>query len=116
MPEGRPLQFPALPPQGHWSHDIRKAHDIVSSTYDHATRILRQEDHDPLRLQTIAEKILNDSLPVLEVLDMEIRDGAWTNECAQALATTIVELRQASEAAINMSVFIGLTWMQRNAI
>ncbi|KAG0707407.1 hypothetical protein DFH29DRAFT_27139 [Suillus ampliporus] len=108
MSEGRrPLQFPALPPhhraQGHWSQNIRKAHDIVSDTYNHATRVLRQEDHDPLRLQIIAEKIINDSLPVLEALDSEIQDASWTDKCAEALATTVVELRQASEAAVNIA-------------
>lgn len=107
MSEGRPLHFPALPPRTQelqWSRNIREAHDIICNTYNHATQVLRQEDQDPLRLQIIVEKILNDALPVLEALDIEIQDVTWTDKSVQALATTVVELRHAAQMAINVSV------------
>jgi hypothetical protein len=106
--EHRPIQFPVLPPcsdlSGHWSHDVRQAHELLCSTYDHASRFLRQEDHDPLQLQTLLEKIFSDSIPLLEALDMKLLNPEWVDECAQALAATVVELRQAIASATSRLV------------
>jgi hypothetical protein len=38
------------------------------------------------------EKIFSDSIPLLE-LDAELQHPEWVDECARALAATVVELR-----------------------
>jgi hypothetical protein len=101
--ENRPVQFPVLPPcygpSGHWPHNVQKAHELLCTTYDHASRSFRQEDQDPLRLHTLIEKIFSDSIPLLEALDAELLHPEWTDECARALAVTVVKLRQVAASA-----------------
>ncbi|KAG1740937.1 hypothetical protein EDB19DRAFT_1828328 [Suillus lakei] len=45
------------------------------------------------------EKIFSDSIPLLEALDAELQQPEWADECARALAATVVELRRAVASA-----------------
>lgn len=99
----RPLQFPELPapPPGsttEWSYDVRQASQQICDVYDRASRLLRQEDHNPLQLQILAEKILNQCVRLLEAVDLEVLNPDWAEQGARALATTVVELERAAES------------------
>lgn len=105
--ERRLTHFPILPDppssDEEWSQDIQQAFLRICNTYDHATCILRQEDHDPLRLHIVSEHILNQSVKLLEAIDQEISNLDWSDAAAKALAATIVELERAASMASSNS-------------
>jgi len=90
--------FPALP-AGPWEQNIYKAYNIISDTFSCATRLLRQEDGDTLRLRIHSEKILQRSIPLLDALATEVHNTNWTAECTHALAAVMVALEAAAFAA-----------------
>lgn len=96
------LSLPLHPEQRLWSANVQKAHQLISETYNHATLVLRQENHDPLRLHSLAKKIVDDSLPLLEALHLEIADVEWAEVAAEALARTLVDLERAGAMAANI--------------
>lgn len=100
--ESRPLSFPNLPlypGQGQWSHDVQEAYKIIRETYDHASQILRREEYDNLRLHTLSESIVEDTIPLLEELDLEVADNTWAETAARALAATLVDLERMAAAS-----------------
>ena len=101
----RPLNFPDLPPppnEGPWPASVHEAQTILCQGYDHASRLLRQEDHDELRLQILSEEIQNDLVPLLVAMDIEIGDDEWADACARALAATVVAVENAATAMDNL--------------
>jgi hypothetical protein len=100
--ESRPFHFPRLPPHpegGQWSHNVQEAYHIICETYDHASRVLCQEDQDSLRLRLLSDGILRDTIPLLQELDLDVADDAWATAAAEALGITLVELERT--AAVN---------------
>lgn len=98
-----PLVFPALPNpldnELHWTANIVTAHGILSNTYEQATRLLRQEDGDALRLRIHSERIFRRMIPILQAMDPEVNDPEWVSDCAHALAGVMAQLETAAFAA-----------------
>src|ERR1700683_4672666 len=112
--------LPALPQADidhPWSSAVHKAHHIMSDTYSHISRILQQEDSDPVRLNLHTSTIISDTLPILEALEAESlrRDSQhglpteWLESCAVALGQLLVETMSATGAA-NEKCVIG-SWI-----
>lgn len=102
MATARPLEWPALPAHpiqgGQWSHDVIRVQSLLDQRYTHISGILRQEDHDQLRLQILAQNLLDRELPLLEALDTELANPEWAVVAGGAFASLITELHRASQA------------------
>lgn len=77
-----PRQFPPLPepPSSHWHPNIRTAHATLASIYEHALRVLDQEDTDPLRLAFHIDTVSLDGLSLLQALEMEGQGNSEQSE------------------------------------
>ncbi|KIM92304.1 hypothetical protein PILCRDRAFT_118051 [Piloderma croceum F 1598] len=79
----------------------------MSDTYSHISRVLQQEDSDPVRLNQHTSTIISDTLPILEALEADAlgRDSQhglpaeWLESCAVALGQLLVETMSAAGAA-----------------
>lgn len=94
-----PLNFPDLPanPLGTpWPHNVLEADRIIREAYRHVKQVLGQADQDPLRLRVLSESIMQQTLPLLEALDLEVGDENWAVSAANALAAQLVGLERAS--------------------
>jgi hypothetical protein len=45
------------------------------------------------------DSLLQDTIPLLEELDIEVKDEAWADTAAHALAAIVVDLEQAAAAS-----------------
>ncbi|TFY80937.1 hypothetical protein EWM64_g3074 [Hericium alpestre] len=70
---------------------------MLEDAYQHARRLLRQEDSDPLRLRVIAAR-LHSMVPLLTQLAAEVDDRLWAELCAQYLGRLIGQLRRTASA------------------
>ncbi|KAJ6456832.1 hypothetical protein C8R47DRAFT_1082293 [Mycena vitilis] len=97
-----PAQFPALPftPQEfNWSPDVLRAHTIITTAYERASTLLRQEEGDPLRLRIHSEQVLDKLVPILEALEPEVGDYGWLEASASALGELTVQLQRSALVA-----------------
>ena len=116
--------FPALPVAdiNHpWSSAVHKAYHIMSDTYSHISRVLRQEGLDPVRLNQHSSTIIHDSLPILEALETEALESKssyclpseWLESCAVALGELLVEIMSAAESTNGKCMIIGVDSITR---
>ncbi|KAJ6491345.1 hypothetical protein C8R47DRAFT_1214733 [Mycena vitilis] len=94
-----PAQFPALPltpEEFNWSPAVLEAHNIITTAYDRAATLLRQEEPDPLRLRIHSEQVLDKLVPILEHLVPEVGDYGWLEDCAAALGELTVGLERSA--------------------
>jgi hypothetical protein len=90
----------------------------MSDTYSHISRVLQQEDSDPVRLNQHTSAIISDTLPILEALEADAlgRDSQhglpaeWLESCAVALGQLLVETMSAAGAA-NQKCVIGTMYI-----
>jgi len=98
-----PLSFPTLPDplpgELHWSANVISAHNIISEAYHHATRLLRQEDGDALRLRIHSKRIFRRIIPILEALEPEVDNPGWISKSAHVLAGVMAQLETCAFAA-----------------
>jgi hypothetical protein len=113
--------LPALPQADvdhPWPSAVHKAYHIMSDTYSHISRVLQQEDSDPVRLNQHTSTIISDTLPILEALEADAleRDSQhglpaeWLESCAVALGQLLVETMSAAGAA-NQKCVIGTMYI-----
>lgn len=97
-----PTDFPPLPltpEEFNWSPDVLRAHDIITTAYDRASALLRQDEGDPLRLRVHSEQVVNRLVPILEALVPEVGDQRWLEASANALGAITVELERSAIVA-----------------
>jgi LmbE family N-acetylglucosaminyl deacetylase len=97
-----PAEFPALPDTPddfNWHPDVLRAHDILSSAYDRAATLLRQEEADPMRLRIHSEQIAQKMLIILEALVPEIGDHTWIETAATAFGQIAADLERSAAIA-----------------
>ncbi|KAI0054650.1 hypothetical protein BV25DRAFT_469090 [Artomyces pyxidatus] len=99
------MSFPALPigphPDQIWSHNVQRAHRILVEATNHASRILRQDDADPLQLRVICRSLEERMVPILDALASEIGSSEWAELCARCLGQIMGELDRAAETICN---------------
>ena len=91
-----PQHFPGLPNARRHDARILEAHGIISSSYNAASSLLQQESTDHLRLRIHAERLSNQTIPLLEALERDLQDDAWVTEAATAVVNLIDNLRTSS--------------------
>jgi hypothetical protein len=79
--------FPPLPdPAGvSWPADVVTAYAIISNAYKHAHQLLQRDRLDATQLRIHLERILNEIVPLFDVLGPEVDDHAWQGECSELL-------------------------------
>lgn len=100
-PPPRPHTFPQLPEYRNgipWGSKIQLAHQKISDVYEHAARLLTQEDSDPLRLDIQLEQRSLRSVPLLRLLAPEVNDEEWSTRSTEALVSIMCDLHRASQA------------------
>jgi hypothetical protein len=93
------MQFPPLPPGPQHSANAQTAHVRLQSKFDHAVRVLRQEDGDSLRLKVLEQDLISVGLPLLEAIAEEDRLEEWVRLAVECIAVVIVALREAAAAS-----------------
>jgi hypothetical protein len=103
-----PTEFPPLPNNksllGRWSNNIQEAHHILQNNFYHGLDLIRQEGSDPVRLNHISERLVNDSVTILERMEESGVPPEFTRECANVIGPLVFELEVAALAAIGVCV------------
>ena len=99
-----PQHFPGLPNARRHDARILEAHGIISSSYNAASSLLRQESTDHLRLRIHAERLKAQTIPLLEALERDLQDDAWVTEAATAVVNLIDSLKISSSRIAAMCV------------
>jgi glutathione S-transferase len=100
-----PSEFPLLPEVPNnfqWGANVLEAHNIITTAYNRADTLLRQEEADPVRLRVHSDQIANRIVPILEALEPEVGDQPWIAQCADTLGHLMVDLVRAATAADTM--------------
>ena len=92
--------FPPLPdpPGAGWPVDVVTAHKIISNAYKHAHQLLQRNHLDATQLRIHLERLLNEIVPLLDVLGPEINDHAWQDECSELLVALALGLELAASS------------------
>lgn len=85
-------------PAGDWSANVHSAYDLIQNSYEHAIRILAEEQLDPIRLNVISDGLLNQK-PILEAMLEEGLPHAFIRECALRYIEALEELETSANAA-----------------
>jgi len=113
-----PAEFPSLPIDGiivgGWPANIREAHNILQTNFNHGLTLLRQEGGDPIRLNQTSERLVNDSVRILERMEESGVPAEYTYRCANAIGPLVVELEVAALAAEGMYVQPNLSALRKN--
>ena len=91
--------LPPLPPRDFWNPDICCAHEVLQDAYQHAVRLLRQEDNDPLQIRIHADHICQQIMPLLEALHCEMGDINWMMMCASMFDKLLCSLEDVALSA-----------------
>ncbi|KAK7001954.1 hypothetical protein R3P38DRAFT_2648675 [Favolaschia claudopus] len=97
-----PANFPALPATPgdfNWQPDVLEAHRRLETAYNSAATLLRQEEHDPLRLRIHSDQIAGRLLPIVEALVPEVGDEPWIDSVVNSLAQISVDLERSAAIA-----------------
>ncbi|KAF7336293.1 hypothetical protein MVEN_02177600 [Mycena venus] len=94
-------RLPPLPENfnGGWSADVYLAYQLIETAFGHGLTLLHQEDGEPLRLNLASERLVNESVPLLEQLERQGIPTAFTFACAHAIGPLVCELKLAALAA-----------------
>ena len=88
------MPLPQLPESNPpWPPHVYQAYGLVQTSYDSISRILRQEEADPTRLNYHADKLVNETLPLLEAVEADIGaqlPSEWLEACATQLGELVV--------------------------
>ncbi|KAK6977548.1 hypothetical protein R3P38DRAFT_2472235, partial [Favolaschia claudopus] len=68
-------------------------------SFDHACRLLRQEDGEAVRLNMALETLTKESIPLLDKLELLGVPQTFTHACAHAIGPLVCELKLAALAA-----------------
>lgn len=85
-------------PAGDWSANVHSAYDLIQNSYEHAIRILAEEQLDPIRLNVISDGLLNQK-PILEAMLEDGLPHAFIRECALRYIEALEELETSANAA-----------------
>lgn len=93
------MELPQLPPHEliPWSSAILRAHQAVQDTCIGAAVILRQEDSDPVRLKTWADKV-EQHMGLVEAIGNEGVPDEWVAEAVDVIRSLAAALREAQSA------------------
>jgi hypothetical protein len=99
------MSFPALPahPDGlPWSGNVEHVYQIITTTFDHASRVL-SEEADSSRLRYHADVLTKDAIPLLAEMELHAQQEAlpipWLHLCARLVAELVVQFLEASETS-----------------
>ncbi|KAF8572705.1 hypothetical protein K439DRAFT_84460 [Ramaria rubella] len=103
--------FPALPQppleQGPWSVNVSHAHARIANTCAHVDVLLETDDSEPLQFKMSMEKLMNNSLSLLEAMETteyNILPREWIEEAAVGLDQHVIQLRSAQIAASKQEI------------
>jgi hypothetical protein len=99
-----PRHLPHFPesPSGGWPANVQIAHQLIETAFTHGLSLLHQEDGEPLRLTLASERLVNETVPILEQLECEGVPQEFTFACAHAIGPLVCELKMAALAAEGM--------------
>jgi hypothetical protein len=105
-------EFPPLPrgtTAGRWPANIHEAHNILQTNFRHGLTLLRQEGGDPIRLNQASERLVNDSVRILERMEESEVPVEYTYQCANTIGPLVFELEVAALAAEGVYVQLNLS-------
>jgi hypothetical protein len=94
-----PLTFPALPGPGPPTHNIQQAYHVISESFNNSLELLRQDHHDPLRIQFHINRFQHQIFPLYIALSMEQITLNWLQHGAHLLGQLHADLEAAVKIA-----------------
>ena len=92
--------FPALPGPGPPNyHNIQQAYQIVSETFHNSLQLLRDDDHDPLRVCFHVNRLQFRIFPLYLALSTEELPEDWLKAGAHALGQLLLALQASTQTA-----------------
>jgi hypothetical protein len=85
--------------EGAWSANVLHAYQILRDSYEHARRVLTQEDGDPIQLRHLADGLIHNNAPLLEGMEAEGVQRVWVLDCIDCFGPLVTELRSTAEVA-----------------
>ena len=92
--------FPPLPdpPGASWPADVVTAYTIISNACKHAHQLLQRDHLDATQLRIHLERLLNEIVPLFDVLGPEVDDDTWQGECSELLVALALGLEIAASS------------------
>ena len=90
----RPDVFPELPPLPPNANNTQfiEAYNIISSHYNSVSKLLREDESDPIRLRIHSERILHRVVPLLDALEKKLGNNEWILNVAKNLQDLVNEI------------------------
>lgn len=107
----RPARFPGIPDSVTAARpssmaSVQQAHGILTEAYDSASRLLRFEDGDPLRLRLYADRLMLKMIPMVLELEKVVDCQEWLVECTLSITALVRELEDVAVIAEKVYVII----------
>lgn len=93
-----PSLFPPLPPcpseSGLWEPSVRESRDRIATEYERIHMLLQQEGCDPLQISYHIDNVVNDSVPLLEAMELDEQVPIeWLHTGAKLLGEVVCRLK-----------------------